>query len=57
MRYPLELALRLFSRSNQHNYIQGLEEEYWEVGGLKIFLKGEGESKKGVISKGGENDK
>ena len=39
-----------FSRSNQHNYIQSLEEQYWEGGGggLKIFLKGQ-ESKKGGL--------
>ena len=31
-----------FSRSNQRNDIQGLEEQYWERGGrLKVLLKGE----------------
>ena len=36
-----------FSQSNYHNYIQGLEEEYWE-GGTKDFFKGE-------IKEGGED--
>ena len=47
-----------FSQSNQHNYIQGLE-EYWEGGGegggLKIFLKGGGGIKEGgLFEKGGD---
>ena len=39
-----------FSRSNQHNYIQGLEENNIGKGQIKYFFKGgggEGGSKKG----------
>ena len=44
-----------FSRSNQYNYIQGLEEYHWE-GGIKDFFKG-GEIKEGgdYLKKGGIN--
>ena len=45
-----------FSRSNQHNYIQSLEEQYWEGGEggvLKIFLKGEESKKGGLFEEGG----
>ena len=42
-----------FSRSNQHNYIRGSEEEYWEGGIKGFFFKGRGKEG-GIISKGGD---